>query len=222
MVTTPRPVEAPANTPRIPPSTSDSELGRVLVVVRLPESWPVTDTAFGLICRDNPDWEFETTEEGALLIMVREGKTSSRIESEIIADLVTWNRDRRGGWVQGPSGAVRLTEKFIMVPDVSWVSQERESAEPEHGQGTLLPVCPEFVVEVRSETDSLTRLQGKMLQWIELGALLGWLVDPHDSSVWVYRPDGDPEHLERPTELSGEDVCKGLIVDFERVWEISA
>ena len=78
--------------------------------------------------------------------------------------------------------------------------------------------CPELIVEVRSQSDDLTQQQGKMERWIRYGALLGWLVDPQEETVWVYRPGVEPERLERPDEVGGEDVCEGLVVNFGRIW----
>lgn len=81
-----------------------------------------------------------------------------------------------------------------------------------------MPLCPDFVVELRSESDSLTKLQAKMQEYIDNGARLGWLIDPQNRRVEIYRPAVDVEVLEHPTELSGEDVLPGFVLNLRRVW----
>lgn len=191
------------------------------ICLRLPTSWPLTDQAFIELSQNNPPWKFETTEKGALLIMVGEGMTTSEIGAELITDLAIWNRRHSGGHVLGPSGASRITKLLIMIPDVSWVSNERADRQAEEYDGVLLGICPEFVIEVRSESDSLESQQVKMERWLRHGALLGWLVDPQEETVWIYRPNEEPVLSASPDDLSGEDVCNGLVVDFARIWALS-
>ena len=190
--------------------------------LRLPGVWKLTEEAFIELSDLNPIWQIETTEEGELLIMPGEGMATSEIGIEIATDLAIWNRLERQGTVLGASGAVRHSERHIMIPDVSWISREREESAKAQVDTILVPTCPEFVVEIRSRGQSLTKQREKMEQWLRHGALLGWLVDPQEGSVWIYRPDTEPQRSERPEELSGEDVCEGLVVDFARIWASEA
>ena len=222
MVSTPEKQAAPVTPTAVapPPRASQDPLGyaSVWLTLRLPAEWSLTDDLFIELSELNPLWKIETTEEGELLIMTGEGKTTSEIGVEIATDLSIWNRGERRGAVRGASGAVKHSERHIMIPDVSWISNEREGAAIAEADTILIPTCPEFVVEIRSSGQSLPRQQEKMEQWIRHGALLGWLVDPVTETVWVYRPDAEPELMERPAELGGEDICEGLVVSFARVW----
>ena len=221
MVTTPEKPAAPERTlERVALPTKSAELHAPLRL-RLPASWKLTDDAFIRLSRDNPEWQIETTEEGALLIMVGEGLETSAIGSELLVDIGTWNRIDSGGRVLGASGAARLSALLIMIPDASWVSHQRIAQGAAQHDGVLLGICPEFVVEVRSISDSLADQQEKMERWIRYGALLGWLVDPQDETVWIYQPDSEPERVDKPEELGGEDVCEGLVVNFGRIWQSS-
>ena len=115
------------------------------------------------------------------------------------------------------STGFRLPNGADRSPDVSWVRRERwESLTPQQRKG-FLPLCPDFVVELRSESDSLTKLQAKMGEYIDNGAKLGWLIDPQNRRVEIYRPGRDVEVLENPTNLSGEDVLPGFILNLRRV-----
>ena len=221
MVTTPEKPSAPERIlERVALPTKSVELHAPLRL-RLPASWKLTDDAFIGLSGENPEWQFETTEEGALLIMVGEGLETSALGSELVADLAIWNRIDSGGRVLGASGAARLSALLIMIPDASWVSHQRIAQGAAQHDGVLLGICPEFVVEVHSFSDSLADQQEKMERWIRYGALLGWLVDPQEETVWIYRPDSEPERVDKPDELGGEAVCEGLVVNFGRIWQSS-
>ena len=105
-----------------------------------------------------------------------------------------------------------------MSPDAAWLSPKRADTVLEDQQG-YWPVCPDFVLEVRSPSDRLSAQQEKLQRWIEYGARLGWLIDPEGEAVWVYREGAEPEQLERPSELSGGEVLAGLVVELDRVWQ---
>ena len=110
-----------------------------------------------------------------------------------------------------PSGATRS-------PDASWVSRQRwEALTPEQRKG-FVPLCPDFVVELRSASDSLSKLQEKMLEYLDNGARLGWLIDPQNRRVEIYRPGQDVEVLEHPTDISGEDILPGFVLNLRRIW----
>ena len=111
-----------------------------------------------------------------------------------------------------PDGSVRQ-------PDAAWISDERLAALLPRGQRPAFPrIVPDFVIEVRSSSDRLSQQQRKMEEWISYGARLGWLVDPEQSRIYVYRPDAEPEILERPDTISGEPELPGLEVDCADIW----
>ena len=223
MVSAPERPVTPVGTPVVAPLLP-GEPGYISepICIRLPSTWEMTDHAFLELCKNNELWMFETTEDGALLIMVGEGMETSEIGTELITDVVMWNRNNEGGHVLGPSGATRLAEKLIKIPDVSWVSNERAERQDTKYGGVLLGICPEFVIEIRSKSDSLSSQRERMELWIRYGVMLGWLVDPWNETVWIYRPEQEPELAQRPDELSGEQVCKGLTVDCSRIWAANA
>ena len=193
------------------------------VVLRPPDSWPISEAAMLALWKLNPEWDIEVTDEGWLQIMPGTGFNTSRVAALVLTQIVNWELSTGNGRTGGADGMVRFPGDTLamMAPDVSWVSDERASQIPEHYQG-LLPICPDFVLEVRSASDSLSQQQRKMERWLGYGARLGWLIDIFDGRVWVYREGmGVPEMLERPERLNGEGVMSGLIVDLDRIWTLA-
>ncbi|MXY85001.1 MAG: Uma2 family endonuclease [Chloroflexi bacterium] len=186
--------------------------------LKLPTDWALSDEALIALSDLNEPWQLELTANGELVIMAPEGPESSERASEIGTDVGLWNRLARGGHVFGAQLGVRnYDDGSLRAPDVAWMSNERwDQRDPERG---FLSNCPEFIVEVVSPSSSFRQQREKMLEWMSKGALLGWLVDPFREIVVIYRPDTEPEQLDRPDTLSGEDVCEGLEVSLERIWK---
>lgn len=186
--------------------------------LRLPTDWALSDEALLALSELNEPWQLELTADGELVIMAPEGPESSERGGEIHIDVGNWNRAAGGGHVFGAQLGVRdYDDGSLRAPDVAWMSNERwAQRDPERG---FLSVCPELIVEVVSPSSSFREQQEKMQEWLNKGALLGWLLDPSQKLVVVYRPDAEPETLDRPDRLSGEDVCEGLEVDLERIWK---
>jgi len=184
----------------------------------LPTDWALSDEALIALSDLNEPWQLELTANGELVIMAPAGPESSERASEIGADVAIWNRLARGGHVFGAQLGVRnYDDGSLRAPDVAWMSNERwDQRDPERG---FLSNCPEFIVEVVSPSSSFRQQREKMLEWMSKDALLGWLVDPFREIVVIYRPDTEPEQLDRPDTLSGEDVCDGLEVNLERIWK---
>lgn len=185
--------------------------------LKLPTDWALSDEALLALSELNEPWQLELTAEGELVIMAPEGPESSERGSEIGTDVGLWNRLERGGHVFGAQLGVRdYDDGSLRAPDVAWMSNERwAQRDPARG---FLSICPEFIVEVVSPSSSFREQQEKMQEWLNKGALLGWLIDADQEIVIVYRPDAEPETLDRPVTLSGEDVCEGLEVNLERIW----
>ncbi|MYD54416.1 MAG: Uma2 family endonuclease [Chloroflexi bacterium] len=186
--------------------------------LKLPTDWALSDEALIALSDLNEPWQLELTANGELVIMAPEGPESSERASEIGTDVGLWNRLARGGHVFGAQLGVRnYDDGSLRAPDVAWMSNERwDQRDPERG---FLSNCPEFIVEVVSPSSSFRQQREKMLEWMSEGALLGWLVDPFREIVVIYRPDTEPEQLDRPDTLNGEDVCDGLEVNLERIWK---
>ena len=197
-----------------------NEFGFECILLRLPAEWELTEAAFLELCELNEGWNFETTANGELVIMPGTGRQNSRRAGEIFGDVLFWRRAGGGGEVHPGDGMARLPDGVMRSADVAWISPERVDERQEGYDGQLIPICPDFVVEVRSRSDSVARQQEKMVQWMAYGARLGWLIDAYNEKVWIYRAGREePEELERPDQLSGEDVLPGLVVEMGPIWD---
>jgi Uma2 family endonuclease len=170
---------------------------------------------FEKLCQDNPERAFELTKDGELEIMPPVGGESSNQESELGIDLGIWNRQTRLGKTFSSSGAFILPNGAERCPDAAWVELSRWEALTPEQRKKFIPLAPDFVIELRSETDKLSKLQGKMVEYRDNGVRLGWLINPQDKQVEIYRQGKDVEILETPTILSGEDVLPGFVLDLE-------
>lgn len=213
MVTTPAKPEVAA------PPGADPYEPPVTITLKLPADWDLTNEALIELAQINDCWRFELSAERELVIMSPEGRGSSRRGAEILTDISIWNRQSGNGTVLGAQGGIRLPDSSMRVPDVSWTSDQRWNSQDPEKEESLAQSCPELIVEIVSITDDSSEQREKMNIWIANGALLGWLIDPFEDVVLIYRPDAEPEQLERPDSLSGEDVCEGLKVSLERVWK---
>ena len=212
-------VQAPSRPEGSVESVGDYDLLATPLELKLPDCWDPTDEALIELGRLNEPWRFELTAQRELVIMSPEGRGSSRRGAEILIDIGNWNRQSGDGFVLGPQAGVRLPDTSMREPDVAWMSAERWDLQDEDKDESLAQSCPELVVEIVSVTDVQEKQRQKMEQWIKNGALLGWLIDPFEDVVVIYRPETEPEQLDKPNRLSGENVCEGLEVNLERVWK---
>jgi Uma2 family endonuclease len=173
---------------------------------------------FERLCRDNPERAFELTKDGELEVMPPVGGESSRQESDLITDLNIWNRQTGLGKTFSSSGAFILPNGAERSPDAAWVELSRwEALTPEQRQ-KFLPLAPDFAIELRSPTDRLSKLQAKMLEYRDNGVRLGWMINPQQKQVEIYRLNQDVELLDAPDRLSGEDVLPGFILDLNTIF----
>ncbi len=219
-------VSTPAR-PIVEPSTLLEDVRRsaleLPVLLRFPDDTPLTDRLLEQISRLNKPWQFERTANGELIIMAPAGYGADEISLELGYQLMTWVRGGVGGVTTGSSGGYERGDGHTAAPDAAWTSPQRfASLSDEERAQTYLPTCPNFVIEVRSGSDSVASQQHKMAAWIAGGTELGWLVVPEWEAVYVYRADGTVEVVERPEALSAEPVCPGLTVSFEYVWELES
>lgn len=179
----------------------------------------VTPQQFEELAAANPELRLERTAEGELIVSPPTGGESSQRNSSLTAQLDRWDESNEDlGVVFDSSGGFILPNGARRSPDASWVRRERwEDLTPEQRKG-FVPLCPDFVVELRSETDRLSTLQAKMREYLENGARLGWLIDPQNQRVEIYRPGQPIEVLENPMELSGEEVLPGFVLNLRRIW----
>ncbi|MDG2990051.1 Uma2 family endonuclease [Candidatus Synechococcus calcipolaris G9] len=178
--------------------------------VHLPKTLRVTDEEFLEFVKSNPDIRFERAAVGELIAMSPTGSQSGHYNSELNGDVVLWNRQQRLGKVFDSSTGFHLPNGAIRSPDVAWVAQDRWDALAVEQQKGFAPLCPDFVIELVSETDDLATIQAKMQEYIENGCRLGWLINPKTRTVEIYRCGGGVEMVSFDTAISGEDVLLGF------------
>jgi Uma2 family endonuclease len=181
----------------------------------------VTPEQFEALAAANPDLRLERTVRGELIVNPPTGGESSQRNSSLTGKLDFWGEENENlGVTFDSSGGFILPNGATRSPDASWVRRERwEALTPEQRQG-FVPLCPDFVVELRSASDSLSKLQEKMQEYMANGARLGWLIDPQNQRVEIYRPGREVEVLEQPMELSGEEVLPGFVLNLRRIWRV--
>jgi Uma2 family endonuclease len=178
---------------------------------------PMTDGEFEVLCRENDDMHLERTKGGAIRMLAPAGGWTSRGNQEIARQLGNWGAEHEHGYVFDSSGGFRLPDGSILSPDGSYLSEERLDELTEDDLSSFPPVCPDFVIELLSKSETLEGLRSKMADWIANGALLAWLIDPYKRQVFVYRPGQEPERVTGP-KITGEGPVEGFELDLARVW----
>lgn len=170
----------------------------------------LTDEQFYQLCVNNPDLNIELSAEGALIFMSPVGGESGNQEIELGTDLNIWNRQSKLGKVFSSSTLFRLPGGGGRSPDAAWVELSRWQALSPEQRRKFPPIAPDFVIELRSATDDLQTLQEKMQEYMNSGVRLGWLFNPQDQQVEIYRQGQEKEVRSLPTLLSGEAVLPGF------------
>ncbi|QLE55015.1 Uma2 family endonuclease [Nostoc sp. TCL26-01] len=188
------------------------------VTLSIPPNVGLTDEQFYQICLANDEWRIELTAEGELILMPPTGGESGIRNSGLTAKIYNWNEQAKLGKVFDSSTEFHLPNGAYRSPDVAWMKLERWEALTAEQKRRFPPLCPDFVIELRSESDSLTKLRSKMQEYRDNGARLGWLIDPKTFLVEIYRPGVEVEiinfSVDNPPQLSGEDVLPGFILDL--------
>src|SRR4028118_773286 len=171
------------------------------------------------LCQANRDLQLELTAAGEVIIMPPTFSWTGKQNSGLNAHLWNWNDKAGLGIVFDSSTGFTLPNGAVRSPDASWVSNERWEALTEIQQREeFSPISPDFIVELRSSSDSLKKLREKMQEYIDNEVRLGWLIDTTKKQVDIYRLGQDVEVLQAPTTLSGEDVLPGFVLDLNKVW----
>ncbi|MDJ1179473.1 Uma2 family endonuclease [Roseofilum sp. BLCC_M91] len=178
----------------------------------------VTQEQFAALAVSNKVLQLERTAQGELIVNPPTGWETGKTNFSIIGQLHRWYEENQQGEGFDCSTGFILPNGAILSPDAAWISQERWDRLTEEQRGTFPQICPDFVVELRSKSDTLKSLQEKMQEYIDNGARLGWLIDPKNRTVEVYRVGLEVEVLSNPAELSGEEVLPGFVLDLGRVW----
>ena len=168
------------------------------------------------LSRDNEPYDFQFSAEGELIVMAPSGPLSNRGENVINADLEMYNR-QNPGMCFSQTVAFRLPSNAQYMPDAAWITQERFDSLTEFELRNTINGAPDFVVEVRSMSDRLAPQLAKMAEWMEGGARLGWMIDPIDRRVYIFRPGFEMEILDNPATLYGEDILPGFVFEVGRL-----
>jgi len=169
-------------------------------------------------CQRNRDWRIERTSAGELIIMPPTGGKTGQINFNLNVDFGVWVKTDGTGIGFDSSTGFTLPNGAERSPDLSWVRRSRWEALSEEERTEFPPLCPDFAVEIRSASDRLSALQAKMCEYIDNGVQLGWLLDPREKKVYVYRPNVPVEILTQPVTLSGDPVLPGFVLRLGEVW----
>lgn len=178
----------------------------------------LTDEQFETLCRNHRDLKFELNKEGDLEIVPPTSPEAGWKNSELLIDVGNWSRFYQTGKVFDSSTMFTLPNGAKRSPDVSWMPNEKYNSLSDDEKQTFSKIVPDFVIELRSPTDALRPIQNKMKEYIENGVRLGWLIDPKEKKVHIYRANGEVEILENPVLVSGENVLKDFALDVSRIW----
>ena len=188
-----------------------------MISLWIPESIiPIDDGVFLEICRKNPDNRIERTKKGEILLMAPTGVEIGKWNFELNYFFKIWNKNKKLGLFFDSSTAFRLPSTAIRSPDLAFISSARWTALNKWEKESFPPICPDFVLELRSKTDKLTDLQSKMEEWIEGGCKLGWLLDIENLQFYIYKPEVEIQVLEgKDVVLNGGDVLPDFFLSID-------
>lgn len=202
-----------------PPVITSDKVTSDAITLRLSAALRFTDDEFFLLCGLNRDLRLERTAEGDIIIMPPTGFETGARNSDITMQFAIWaKKDGRGVAVDSSTG-FKLPNGADRSPDAAWVLHSRLATVAPDKKKKFLPLCPDFVIELKSPTDTLADVEAKMREYIENGAQLGWLVNPETRRVHIYRPDAEVEILENPESISGEPLLTGFTLDLREIWQ---
>jgi Uma2 family endonuclease len=182
-----------------------------------PQIRRISIAEFEEICELNSDMRIEMDKDGDVIIMPPTYSETSEKNLEIVYQLKSWAKKDKRGKAYESSGGFRLENGAVRSPDAAWILKERLETLSENDRKGFIKICPDFVIELRSDTDSLPKVKAKMNEYIENGAKLGWLIDPIKKRVHIYRTNKSIEILENPKTLSGEEVLPNFELDLSDI-----
>ena len=186
--------------------------------LNLPTNLKFSDDQFENLIWANRESKFELTATGELLIMSPTGGETGNRNFELYIDLGNWNRQKGLGKAFDSSTGFQLPNGAKRSPDLSWITLQKWNALTPTQRRKFLPICPDFVVELVSESDDLKAIEEKMQEYLDNGLGLGWLIIPKSRQVQIYRPQQAVEILESPISLSGESILVDFVLDLTPIW----
>lgn len=179
----------------------------------------MSDDQFFEFCQINRDLQIERTAEGDIVIMTPAGGVTSWRNSELVTALNIWAKQDGTGVVFDSSGGFTLPNGAVRAPDAAWVRRSRLANLTAAEKQKFLPLCPDFAVELRSPSDRLENAQRKMQEYIDNGLQLGWLIDPQERQVFIYRPGSPVELLQNPAQIAGQATLPDFEFNVSSLWE---
>jgi len=186
--------------------------------VRLRFERPMTDEELMRFCAANEMVRVERDANGELILMSPSGSGTGHKNSDLIYQLTGWARETNSGVTFDSNAGFTLPDGSMRSPDAAWIAWPRWNALSKEEQDGFAPICPEFVIELRSPSDGLAELQAKMRLWVSNGAMVAWLVDPLRKTVEIYRAGREAEVLVGGSAVEGDGVVAGFVLELERVW----
>ncbi len=195
-----------------------TDLGHPPLVVQLKPVLNLTDDQLFEFSQINRDLRIERNAQGELIIMPPPGGDTGERNSEINMQLRLWTKRNGEGATFDSSSGFRLINGAVRSPDAAWVRRSRLNALTADERKKFVPLCPDFVIELRSSTDSLNLLLEKMQEYLDNGAQLAWLIDPEQRRVYVYRPQEPVQELDKPETVSGDPLLSGFELNLREIW----
>lgn len=197
---------------------SDCSTENTPLVLQMSPVVEMTDDQFFTFCQLNRDLRIERTAEGKLIIVSPTGSETGNRNFDLIVQLGIWTRQDGTGIGFDSSAGFTLPNNATRSPDAAWIKLERWNAIPPEQRAKFAPICPDFIVELRSASDPLQSLKDKLQEYINNGTSLGWLIDRKNRQVYVYRPQQEVEYLDNPSTLSGESILPGFTLNLKNIW----
>ena len=188
------------------------------IVLRLSPVIEMTEEQFLAFCEINHEARIERSAEGELAIMPPAGMYSSNRNIKVSARLEVWTVRDGTGIAFDSSGGFTLPNGAVRGPDAAWIPKSRLAELTTEDKRGFGHICPDFVIELRSQSDSLAALKAKMDEYMENGARLGWLIDPQNRRVYIYRPNSEVEILENPETVSADPELEGFALELADIW----
>lgn len=179
---------------------------------------PVSHEEFAELCVQYPDLRLELTSSGELIVMPPTGALIDNRNLKLIYQFAAWLETDKTGMGFGPTAGFTLPNGAIRSPDASWMTSEKWDSLSEYQKERFSAICPDFVVELRSRTDSLRTLIEKMEEYIANGATLGWLIDPRKRRVYIFKAGEEMVTLDNPRVVSGDPLLPGFELQMEKIW----
>jgi|SRR5215470_6724233 len=186
--------------------------------IQFPSLHEMTDDEFFEFCQLNRDLRIERTAQGEIIVMPPTGGETGNRNAKLTFQLVAWSERDGTGEAFDSSTGFMLPNGAERSPDAAWVSRSRLALLTAEQKQKFIPLCPDFVIELRSPTDRLADLKEKMAEYIANGARLGWLIDPFEKRVYVYMSGREAESVDGALSISGEPVLSGFSLDLRQIW----